>query len=471
MADASANAPDAPAATADASMSADGSVTPDAMPAPDANPANPPVLAATVPDNAAVVGGESVIVSVSNFTSDVAIKFGATTASCTYVSTVELDCVAPAGGSAGAVDVTATQIGGSDTLTGGFTYWDTNSGVDACQLIAASIDELQNTNYTWQAHILEAGITDATTGNDPSASLLVQYGYGPAGTDPTTAPGWTWSDATPTSGYGTGSATYLANYDQYEVAGTIPLRGQYAWAFRASIENGLSWRFCTAGAMTARSPITCTADGQCFGDEACLDSRCRVTCADNATCPGWGPACGGIGTRTDGSTYELYCVDSNAGGGDTGAACTTDGQCLNAQCLVGITDQCTLACGTSDAACGGAGQLCTDFSGLGLCAPGCTRNADCDTAGGKSCVINTNTAQDRYDEICVVPTGTDAAGADCSTTINCESGLCLTSGGSDLCTQFCVTNADCPPAMPTCGQATITLPGSTGTQTLDVCVP
>ncbi len=474
--DASVNAEDAPvgsddAAVVDASVSPDATVTIDAPPPPDANPANPPVIDSVVPNNSAIPGGEAVQVNGSNFTPDIAIAFGATTATCTYVSTVRVDCTAPAGGAAGAVSIIGTQAGGSDTLVNAFTYWDTNSAVDGCALIAAAADQLQNSAYTWQAHILEAGITDVSTGNDPPGAMLVQYGIGPAGTDPSSALGWTWTDATATAGYGPGSGTYLVNNDQYESAGTVPLRGQYAWSFRASVENGVSWRFCNLGTMTSRSPITCSADATCFADELCLDSRCRVDCSQNSQCFSWGPACGGLGTRVDGTTLELYCTDTNPGGGGTGATCTTDSECENAQCLVGITDQCTLACNGSDAACGGGGQLCAEFADLGLCSPGCTRNADCDLAGGKFCVINGNNAQNRYDQICVVPTGTDPAGADCSVTIGCQSGLCLTSGGMDLCTEFCVNNGDCPAATPNCGQATITLPGGSGTQTLDVCVP
>lgn len=472
--DGSAQASDAAAgdaSTIDAAIGPDASVTIDATPPPDANPANPPVLQSLTPDNGAVGGGETVTVAGSNFTSDITISFGATTASCTYVSSVQVDCVAPAGGVPAVVNVTGVQAGGMHTLPSAFTYWNTASAVDGCHLLDPAVDEIQNSNHGFVAHVLEAGITDTTTGNDASASLRVQYGYGPAGTDPSSAPGWVWTDATPTAGYGPGSPTYEASWDEYQLTASVGLRGHYAWAFRASVENGLSWRFCDLGTITSRSPILCSADATCFGDELCLDGRCRVDCASNGDCFGWGPSCGGLGTRVDGSTLALYCVSGNAGGGGTGAACTTDNQCANALCLDGLTDQCTQACPADDATCGGGGQLCAELAGLGLCAPGCVRNADCDVAGGKFCVVNANDAQNRYDQICVVPSGTDPAGADCSVTINCQSGLCLTSGGSDLCTEFCVTNADCPAATPTCGQATITLPGGVGTQTLDVCVP
>ena len=66
--------------------------------------------------------GTSVLVSGSGFTSDTAVQFGTTAASCTVVSFIALKCAAPAG--TGVVDVTVTTGAGvsAATLTTQFTY-------------------------------------------------------------------------------------------------------------------------------------------------------------------------------------------------------------------------------------------------------------------------------------------------------------------------------------------------------------
>jgi len=49
--------------------------------------------------------------------------------------------------------------------------------------------------------VFALGQTDLTSGNDPVAQLVVQAGYGPAGSDPATSPDWSWAPANPTPGY------------------------------------------------------------------------------------------------------------------------------------------------------------------------------------------------------------------------------------------------------------------------------
>lgn len=460
--DADPNAPDAAEGTPDAEA------VPDAPPPPpDADPAMPPTVLATAPDTGSIAGGEPVVVTGSNFTGDATIAFGATTAACTVMSSTTIQCTSPATGAAGAVGVTATQTSGSHTLTAGFLYWDTASAVDNCNLVPPlHHDEVAGTATLWQARVNEAGITDATTGVDVSASLRGQVGYGPAGTDPATAPGWTWFDVTPTAGYGPASPTYQADFDQYEGGAAMPVRGQYRWSARFTIEDGVSWKFCGAQTMTSRLPIACAADATCFGDEKCLDGNCRVFCDTATQCFGWGPSCSGLGLETDETTLELFCVPGFPGAGATGAACTSGPGCESGFCLVDLTDTCTIGCGTSDALCPSS-DVCTEFSGLGLCSPSCGATADC--TAGHSCILNTNVGQNRYDTLCLVPDpAADPMGASCAGVINCESGLCLT--GPELCTGPCNTAADCPASLPVCGLGTITRPNGVGTQSMSICV-
>ncbi len=469
--DAAAGTPDAAAGTPDAAAG-----TPDAEPPPpdaeppppDADPLVPPTVLIVTPPTGGVFGGEAVVVTGSNFESGVAFTFGSAAATCTFVSSTTVNCTTPAG-TAGFVGVTATQTSGADTLTDGFLYWDTLSGVDDCNLAPPThADGIQGLSFTWQARVNEAGITNATTGVDLSASLIGQIGYGPAGTNPATTTGWTWFDVSPTAGYGPATSTYQVNYDQYEVGETMPSRSQYAWSARFSVEAGVSWKFCGTGTMTARLPIACTVDGQCFGDEKCIDSACRVFCDTATQCYPWGEHCSGLGFEDDGTTFALFC-DPGGAGGATGATCTSGAMCVSGFCLVDLTDTCTAGC-DSDALCPPS-DVCTEFSGLGLCSTSCGATADC--AAGHSCIINVNFREDRFDQLCLVPdTGTDPIGASCPPGMaNCESGLCLNLPGGNLCTGPCNSDADCAGGVSTCGLGALDRPSMVGTQTLDICVP
>jgi hypothetical protein len=322
----------------------------------------------------------------------------------------------------------------------------------------------------------DAGFTDTSTGNDtPPAGFRLQYGYGPAGSDPATAAGWTWLDGQATAGYGTGSATYEADYDEYEYDGLVPARGKYAWSFRVSAESGVSWRFCGTGQITARAPITCTANSQCFDDELCLSGRCRKDCATASDCLPWGPLCGGLGTEAGTSDLILYCTTGNPGAGSLGDDCTADSQCESGLCLTDLSDTCTVGCGTNDSICGAsAGRICTALSDLGLCVPSCDRDADCSAAAGQVCVFNINELQtpDRIDQFCSQPFGTMQPGDSCVGGNECASGMCLIleEDVTEVCTTPCIGAGDCPPAVPVCGTATFGHADG-GTETINVCSP
>jgi hypothetical protein len=138
---------------------------------------------------------------------------------------------------------------------------------------------------------------------------------------------------------------------------------------------------------------------------------------------------------------------------------------------------CTEICTTTADCAATAGEVCVDMFGgtppLEGCAPGCSRVSDC-TAPGTTCVFATDTGgnQDRF--ICGAPSGTGATGASCAGTNTCVSGLCLSNyQGSvlvdQICTQPCVTSADCPAGYPACIQVQISTPNGSGMQLLSVC--
>jgi len=484
--DGAANQPDADPAAPDAATNVDAANPPDADPPdadppdadpPDADPSIPPEIVSIAPATGSTAGGDPVQVIGNNFTGDIQISFGLTLASCTFQSSTLVECTTPSTAGPGWVVLNATQTSGDHSLPNAFLYCDTDSQVDDCHLVAPTgVDELATQPHLWKVHVRDAGFTDASTGNDtPPAGFRVQYGYGPEGTDPVTAPGWTWLDGQATAGYGTGSATYEVDCDEYQYDGLVPPREKYVWAFRASVEAGASWRFCGTGTITSRSPISCTANNACFTDELCLSGRCRLDCTTASECLPWGPYCGGIGSMVGTTDLALYCVPGNAGGGTLGADCASNSQCESGLCLVDLSDTCTVGCGTNDGICGAsAGRICTELSDLGFCVPSCDRNADCNAGAGQVCVFSVNALQapDRVDQFCSQPFGAQVPGDSCLVTNDCGSGMCLIidTGVTELCTSPCIGPGDCPGNMPVCGTATY--PHADGGETtINVCSP
>jgi Ca2+-binding RTX toxin-like protein len=84
------------------------------------------------------------------------------------------------------------------------------------------------TTETIYGRIFEAGLTEAA--GAPS-NVIVQLGYGPAGSDPTTSPDWVWVNAT--------YNVQVGNDDEYMATLTVPDAGTYAYTFRFGIDDGL----------------------------------------------------------------------------------------------------------------------------------------------------------------------------------------------------------------------------------------
>jgi hypothetical protein len=199
---------------------------------------------------------------------------------------------------------------------------------------------------------------------------------------------------------------------------------------------------------------------------------CLVTaCTATSQCDP-GEVCSQIQTLS--GTIRAFCRQAIAGSG-VGTSCTTGATCATALCPSWI-GSCTEAC-AKDADCGVSGEICLDMwqSGASLvegCAPGCGRAADC--GAGKACVYGSDTPGDRVRFMCATPSGTDAAGANCATQNKCASGLCLTNtlNGQtvdQICTQPCVTTADCPASLPVCEDVTMSTPSGNGTQIIRLC--
>ena len=68
------------------------------------------------------------------------------------------------------------------------------------------------------------------------ASVRAQLGYGPATSNPEYEAGWTWTNAS----YNVQSG----NNDEYQASFTAPAVGTYRYAYRMSLDQGVSWTLC-----------------------------------------------------------------------------------------------------------------------------------------------------------------------------------------------------------------------------------
>jgi hypothetical protein len=80
------------------------------------------------------------------------------------------------------------------------------------------------------------------TGTDipgPSATVIAQLGYGPRGSDPRTAPGWTWTTAT----YNALGSNPVQ--DEYQAVLPMPEElGIYRYTYRFSLDGGATATYC-----------------------------------------------------------------------------------------------------------------------------------------------------------------------------------------------------------------------------------
>lgn len=239
---------------------------------------------------------------------------------------------------------------------------------------------------------------------------------------------------------------------------------------------------------------TCCVGRGCYGGGYCEAGTCRAPsvrdmgeCSRADECPA-GQSCGGpfvcgggpdAGVNDAGAILPRRCFHCEAppGAAAFGAACTNGGDCQSGVCS---NSRCTLACPIGDAGdtfcrTRGALQRCVNvffapvsmgpLTTLGVCAPSCSRDADCpaDTA----CVPRLNYFADRMDFVCAPPppTATARIGEACSPTgaNTCRNVLCVgTSATAGYCTAPCTVDADCPAAAPSCAPITYSRPSGAG---------
>jgi hypothetical protein len=140
-------------------------------------------------------------------------------------------CTLPAG--TGVADLTLRQEGGDVTYPSWYRY----EAIDYCNVQFPSTVggragvALQQTIY---GRVYEAGVTDPP---GVSAALVVQFGYGPAGSDPDISTAWVFTNASYNMQFG--------NDDEYQLTPTVPQVGQYSYVFRARYAvDSAGWTYC-----------------------------------------------------------------------------------------------------------------------------------------------------------------------------------------------------------------------------------
>jgi hypothetical protein len=117
----------------------------------------------------------------------------------------------------------------------------TTAEVDYCRLqtpIVVTLNEAGSTTPPIYGRISEFGVTNLP---GPAATVIAQLGYGPAGSDPRTASGWTWTTATYNplfAGAGPADEEYFGTIAAPQAS------GDYRYAFRFSVDGGATATYC-----------------------------------------------------------------------------------------------------------------------------------------------------------------------------------------------------------------------------------
>ena len=201
--------------------------------------------------------------------------------------------------------------------------------IDACTTVGpAWIQVPSGTQWTLEAHLVEAGVTDASSAVDPSPSLLLEVGWMNQALDPASDP-WLWTPAGPIVGWDAIAQGVSADTDGYGGALEAPSPGDYLVAHRASADGGHTWTLCDRSgsadgfdlsdtvALEAvpsschPSPCTASPGKACDGDtviDLIVPSTCEIL-------DGGAPSC----------TWQPWPVESCA---NYGAKCA-NGQCVD----------------------------------------------------------------------------------------------------------------------------------------------
>ncbi len=327
------------------------------------------------------------------------------------------------------------------------------------------------TTLTWPgfpaaiyARVYAPGVTTSPGNQD-----LVQgdIGFGPVGSDPTSASqasGWTWQ---PLSYNSTNCSNCGANYE-YEINPLVPaVPGTYAYAARFSADGRQTFAYCAGMAGTStgqaydpsQAPVMVVAGGSCqsVGTACGADNDCCAgtgSCQNSlCSCPGAGAACtptnvcdqGTLQCPADGG---VVCVDTGSPvAGDpscgSGKICV-GGTCTESSCNPGASCVPANPCHTGLISCNAQTPVCNDTGNTAANGLGCGSGMVCN--GGSCQVCNSGSACTPADPchkgqidcssgspVCS-DTGTNATdGTGCGTGEVCTAGSCGCAPGTSSC--------------------------------------
>ena len=189
------------------------------------------------PTNGISAGGETITISGAGFSGATAVRLGGVDcAAFSVLNDAAISCLTPPH-AAGDVDVTVEKGVNSRTLTAGYRYTAeaTSGTIDWCVLqwpYSLSVAAGAPTPLIF-GRIYQAGLTEPA---GPPAGITAQVGYGPAGSDPRSTPGWLWFDTTWNP-----SCPDCGNDDEFMNTLTVTAAGQYSYAYRFSRDGGYTF--------------------------------------------------------------------------------------------------------------------------------------------------------------------------------------------------------------------------------------
>lgn len=196
------------------------------------------------PDNGLASSSRMVTVSGVDLVSDAQITVDGGAATCAVTSATSATCTFPDhGGMAQRVEVgVQNPDGNAAALMDAFTYTDVLADPGApffCNVQYPS-DMTAVAGTTTESIYGQVYVSGATDVHDkPAGGIIGQLGYGADGTDPTASNGFTWVPSAPNPGY-----AFTDNNDEYAVALTVSTIAEYDYAYRFSLDGGVSFYYC-----------------------------------------------------------------------------------------------------------------------------------------------------------------------------------------------------------------------------------
>ena len=206
--------------------------------------AQPGYLSSVYPNNGVLPGGEPITISGMGLTGATGATIGGQACSSFAVQDdSEITCTTPAGTMAGPVDVVVTHPNGDMSLPNGYTYTEvavtTDTIIDWCNLQHPSTTMVTSNTPSepiyGRVHFSDGTVPPA----NPPGPLRAEVGFGPTQTDPSVTPGWAWTNAL----HNTNCSDCGENYE-YEAQLMPGEVGTFSYAYRFSMDDGISWSYC-----------------------------------------------------------------------------------------------------------------------------------------------------------------------------------------------------------------------------------